>query len=82
MSTPKRRQPRQSAAKPRRAFWALVSVAVLAMGSLANALARPPSPWTGLAVAASGVVLLLASALAARVMAALGHRRRHESART
>lgn len=70
----------RTATNPRRAFWVLVAIAVLAMGSLASALARPPSAWTGLTVAASGVVLLLASALACRVMVALGQGRRRQSA--
>jgi hypothetical protein len=79
MSALNRAGAKPAQAKPRRAFWVLVAIAVLAMGSLTSALARPPGPWTGLAVAASGVVLLLASALAGRVMLALEKRRRRES---
>jgi hypothetical protein len=79
MSALNRAETQSAQAKPRRAFWVLVAIAVLAMGSLTSALARQPGPWTGLSFAASGVVLLLASALAGRVMVALEHRRRRES---
>ncbi len=76
MSASSRTVAKPAAAKARRAFWVLVTIAVLAMGSLTSALARPPGAWTGLTVAASGVVLLFAAALAGRVMAALACRRR------
>lgn len=78
MNTPARTRPerQQSAAHARRVFWVLVAIAVLAMGALSSALARQPGAWTGLSVAASGVVLLLASTLAFRVMVALEQRRR------
>lgn len=80
MSAIHRTETRRAEAKPRHAFWVLVAMAVLAMGALTSALARPPGAWTGLTVAASGVVLVLASALACRVMLALEQRRRGESA--
>ena len=73
-------EPAQSTAHPRRVFWVLVAVAVLSTGSLTSALARPPGAWTGLTVAASGVVLLLAATLASRVMLALEQQRRRASA--
>jgi len=59
-----------------RSFWLLVAVAVLATGALSSALAAPPSPLTGLRVAASGLVLLGSLTFAARVMIALEHARR------
>ncbi len=80
MSPRHRAETRPGPARPRRAFWVLLAIAVLAMGSLSSSLARPPGTWTGLTVAASGVVLLLASTLACRVMLALERRRRRESA--
>lgn len=67
-------------AKARRVFWVLVAISVLASGSLTTALARRPGPWTGLSVAASGVVLLFAAALACRVMMALTQPHRGEPA--
>lgn len=76
MSSIDRTQAKAAGAKARRVFWVLVAIAILAMGSLTSALTRPPGMWTGLTVAVSGVVLLLAAALACRVMAALACRRR------
>lgn len=69
--TPGRR--RRSA---RRSFWTLTVVAIAAAGSLSAALAAPPGARTGLRVAASGLVLLAATALAARVMFFLERARR------
>jgi hypothetical protein len=80
MSALNRTENKPAGAKGRRAFWVLVAITVLATGSLTSALARRPGAWTGLTVAASGVVLLLASALACRVMVALEQRRRRGSA--
>lgn len=57
--------------KANRSFWILVGVAVLATGALSKALMATPSPLTGIRVAASGLILLAAVALAARVMIAL-----------
>jgi len=57
-------------------FWSLVVVAVLATGSLSSALAAPPSPFTGLRVAASGLVLITSLTLATRVMIAVERIRR------
>lgn len=79
MITLNRMGTKPTGAKPRRAFCVLLAIAVLATGSLTSALSRQPGAWTGLTVAASGLVLLLASALACRVMVALEQRRRHES---
>ena len=53
----------------RRSFWLLLLVAVLAAGSLSSALEAAPGPLTGLRVAGSGVVLVAAVILAARVLA-------------
>jgi hypothetical protein len=59
-----------------RSFWILVGVAVLATGSLSSSVTASPSPATGLAVALSGLIALLAITLAVRVMMALGRARR------
>ena len=59
-----------------RSFWLLVVVGVLATGALSTALAAPPSPFTGLRVAASGLILLGSLTFAARVMIALERARR------
>ena len=71
------RSSKSSTPRARRAFWALLIVAALAMGILSSALKRNPGPLTGLAVAVSGTVLLLALTLACRIMIALdrAHRR-------
>jgi hypothetical protein len=66
-------------ARARRTFWVLLTTTILATGSLTSALARPPGTWTGLTVAASGVVLALAATLTCRVMLALGRPHQHES---
>jgi hypothetical protein len=62
--------------KALRSFWILVVVAVLAAGSLSSSLTATPSPTTGLRVAVSGLIALLAITLAIRVMMALGRARR------
>ncbi len=62
--------------KARRSFWVLVAVAILATGSLSRSLTAPPSPATGLALALSGLIALLAVSLAVRVMTALSRARR------
>lgn len=59
-----------------RAFWLLLTVAALAMGALSAALGMGAGPLTGLAVAGSGVILLIALALACRIMIAFDHARR------
>ena len=69
-------QPQGSRRPAHRSFWLLVAVTVLAAGALSSALAAPPSPLTGLRVAASGLVLLGSLTFAARVMIALEHARR------
>lgn len=60
-----------------RSFWLLVAIAVLATGSLASALGAPPSPLTGMRVAASGLVLVAALGLSTRVMIAIERAHRH-----
>ncbi len=62
-----------------RSFWVLLCVAVLATGSLSSALALPPGPLAGLRVAASGVVLVVAVALAARVLVVAERARRRQN---
>jgi hypothetical protein len=57
-------------------FWALVVIAVAAMGVLSAALQARPSPGTGLVVAASGAVLVAASGLALRIWWVVGGRGR------
>lgn len=59
------------ARRARRTFWALVVVAVLASGSLSAALRATAGPLAGTRVALSGLVLLVALALAARVLFAV-----------
>ena len=60
----------------RRLFWALTLVAVAATGSMSAALAAPPGALTGVRVAVSGLVLVAAVTLAARVLVALERARR------
>ena len=62
--------------RARRVFWILTLIAIAAAGSLSKALAAPASTVTGLRVAASGLVLLAAVGLAARVMIAVERARR------
>jgi len=57
-------------------FWSLVVVAVLATRSLSSAFGAAPSPFTGLRVAASGLVLITSLTLATRVMIAVERARR------
>jgi len=54
----------------------LVVLSVLTTGALSSALAAPASPFTGLRVAASGLVLIASMTLATRVMLALDRARR------
>lgn len=70
---------RGSLRRARRSFWILVAVAVLAAGWLRSALAADPSPLTGLQVTASGLLLVAAIALAARVLAAVERTRRRST---
>ena len=63
-------------------FWSLLSLAVLAAGWLSAALAADPSPLTGLQVAASGLVLIGAVMMAARVLAAVERARRSTASET
>jgi hypothetical protein len=57
--------------RARYAVWALVVVATAAMGSLSTALAAPPSPITGMAVALSATTLALSLVLAGRILVRL-----------
>ncbi len=57
-------------------FWALLALAVVAMGVLSAALQARPSPATWLVVAGSGTVLVTASALALRIWWVVGGRGR------
>lgn len=59
-----------------RSFWLLVAASVVATGGLTSALAAPASPFTGIRVAVSGLILVLSVGLAIRVMAALDRARR------
>ena len=56
----------------RRTFWALVIVAVLSTGTLSTALAAPPGPAAGLAVAASALLLAASTFLALRILLVVG----------
>lgn len=49
-------------------FAALLATAVVAVGILGRALAWPASPATGIAVAASGLVAVVAGGLALRIL--------------
>jgi len=62
----------------RRWFWALLLVAVVAMGALYTALGARSRPVTGLVVFVSGVVLLAAATQAGRILLALERARRPE----
>lgn len=75
------RSPNSSTPRARRAFWTLLVIAALAMGMLSSALKRNPGPMTGLAVAVSGTALLVALALACRIMIALDRGRRRPKQR-
>lgn len=57
-----------SARRPLRSFLIVTVVAIAAAGSLGAALAAHPGALTGLRVALSGLVLVAAVTLAARVM--------------
>lgn len=57
-----------------RAFWVLVLVAVAASGSVSAAVTAAPGALTALRFAVSVVVGIAATALAVRLMLALGHR--------
>ena len=67
-----------SARRPLWLFWFLALVAIAAAGSLSAALAAAhPGALTGVRVALSGLVLLAAVTLAARVMVVHERARRH-----
>lgn len=67
---------RHAPTRPRRVFWALTLVATGAAGSLSSALHSPAGTLTGTRVAVSGLILLAATALAARVLVVLERARR------
>ena len=62
--------------RARRTFWLLALVGVFAAGSLSAAIQAPAGTLTGILVALSGLVLITAVALAARVMVVLERARR------
>lgn len=62
--------------RARRSFWVLTLIAVAATGSMSAALAARPGALTGLRVAVSGMVLVAAVTLAARIMVVLDRARR------
>lgn len=67
----------------RRWFWTLLAAGVLAVGVLSVALRARPGPSAGLTVLGSGLVLILATSQAARILSALkeaGRRMRPEVA--
>ena len=59
-----------------RTFWVLTVVAILAAGSLSAALHAPNGAGTGLRVAGSGLLLVVATALAARILIVIERTRR------
>lgn len=65
--------------RARRAFWILTLVGVAAAGSLTVALGAPAGALTGLRVAASGLILIAALSLAARVAIFLERARRRDT---
>lgn len=71
------RTPPTSHRRAHRAFWALTLLAVAAMGSLSAALGAPTGTMTGIRVAVSGLVLVVAAGLAARIMLGLDRARRN-----
>ena len=62
--------------RARRSFWVLTVIAVAATGSVSAALAAGNGALTGLRVAVSGMVLVVAVTLAARIMVVLDRARR------
>jgi hypothetical protein len=62
---------RAAVARVHRNFWVLTTVAILATGSLYDALRSAPGPVTAAVVALSGVVAVTAVTLAARILIAL-----------
>ena len=63
--------PPDAGRRARRWFWALLLVAVLAMGALYRAVSAPAGPAAAAAVLVSGTVLALATVQAARILRAL-----------
>ena len=66
----------QSVRRARISFWILVLASVLAAGALGSALRDDPAPMTGLRVAVSGLVLVVAVTLATRILLAFDRARR------
>lgn len=73
---------RSTSRRAHRSFWMLLVVAVLATGALSSALAGPPGLLAGLSVAGSGVFLIVAVALAARILVVAERARRRAGAGT
>ncbi len=69
--------PRTRAGK---SFWILLVVAFVSVGALSSALTADPSPATGVRVAVSGIVLVVAVALEVRVMTAIDRARKNRAA--
>ena len=67
---------RPTVRRARRWFWALLLVAIGAMGGLFGALGAAPGPGAGLAVALTSLLLLVSTAQAARILLALERARR------
>lgn len=61
-------RPGPSSRRANRSFWLLLAVSILAAGAVGDALADDPSQVTGLRLAASGLLLVVSVALAARVL--------------
>lgn len=62
--------------RARRTFWILAVIAVIAAGSLSAALRAADGPIAGLRVAGSGLLLMVTTALATRVLVVLERARR------
>lgn len=57
--------------RARRWFWSLLAVAVLAMGALYRAIDMPAGPGAATTVLLSGLVLVLSTAQASRILRVL-----------
>ncbi len=57
--------------RARRSFWLLLAVAIVATGSLSNALGAPATPAAGVWFAVSAITVVVSITLAVRVMSAL-----------
>jgi hypothetical protein len=59
-----------------RTFWILMTIAVVAAGSVSSAARAHPGPFTAVRLALSGAALIISVALAGRVFLHLGRARR------